>query len=86
MKCYLFFKDDEVYKRSKYSLMVNTSCPLVFPAMVEVTSIEKETWEQPTLSFENGEYIYTTPKCGNPRVTYYSEDEFRNVFEVKAMV
>lgn len=81
-RCYLFFKDNSIYERSKYSLMINCDYPIKFPVAVCVTSVEKPAWELPDVDLKTLEL--KTPNCGNPRITYYEQDEFNKTFEVKS--
>lgn len=75
---YAFFKDDNIYKNSKYSLMV-TFNQVEFPRPVFIESIEKPKWEHPVIV----EGKLQTPPCGNPKVKYFTEEEFNKTFEVK---
>lgn len=77
---YAFFKDNSIYEKSKYSLMISYNKDHPFPIPVFIESIEKTKWEHPLF---NKEGLLETPPCGNPKVKYFTEEEFNNTFILK---
>lgn len=74
---YCFFRDDEIYKNSKYTLMITYNENHPFPRPVFIESIEKDKWEWPVMGDDG---LLKTPPCGNPKVKYFTEQEFHRTF------
>lgn len=73
MRAYLSFKDLSIYKRSKGTLLIESTYPFGDEVTVFVTDLSKDKWQLPA----DG-----TVDVGNPKIKIYSREEFDKTFEL----